>query len=391
MSVFPDIREEGAFYLFDPAVLKERIAFLQNALPGLSLCYAVKANPFLAPAAAEVLPRLEICSPGEEEICEAAGVTASRVISGVYKDPRFIEGLIARGEGDIFTVESAGQFSLLSSLAEKYNRRLPLLLRIGKGSQFGIDEETAEGIAAKRGNFPLLDLAGLQFFSGTQKTSLKKLAREVSALAAFAGRLKEKYGFTVRELEYGPGIPFSYFEGEDWDEAAFLSGLADILAPVREKFAVTLELGRAIAAPAGRYFTHVVDVKKTAGQHYLITDGGMHQLVYDGQFMAMKRPHLTLPGKEGEERNTSYTVCGALCSMNDILIKDMPLPEMAVGDLLCFENAGAYCAFAGMALFLSRDLPAVYLADGKGGATLLRPRIATAPFNTPYLPYHFKK
>ena len=48
-----------------------------------------------------------------------------------------------------------------------------------------------------------------------------------------------------------------------------------------------------------------------------------------------------------------------------------------------FPNAGAYCATEGVSLFLSRDLPAVYLADGEGAPHLVRSRIETDYLNTP--------
>lgn len=60
--------------------------------------------------------------------------------------------------------------------------------------------------------------------------------------------------------------------------------------------------------------------------------------------------------------------------MNDILVKAAPLPEMEIGDALVFENAGAYCMTEGMSLFLSRDLPQIYLI-GRGRRALSRARL----------------
>ena len=47
---FTKILEENksAFYVFDIPVLKKRVGYLRSRLPsGVSLCYAVKANPFV--------------------------------------------------------------------------------------------------------------------------------------------------------------------------------------------------------------------------------------------------------------------------------------------------------------------------------------------------------
>ena len=54
-----------------------------------------------------------------------------------------------------------------------------------------------------------------------------------------------------------------------------------------------------------------------------------------------------------------------------------------IGDVLCFENAGAYCMTEGIALFLSRDVPAVYLIREDGTAVCVRKPFETLQLNTP--------
>ena len=108
----------------------------------------------------------------------------------------------------------------------------------------------------------------------------------------------------------------------------------------------------------------------------------MHHIVYFGQYMGMKHPVLSLVGKEAAAARESWNICGALCSMNDILAKQVALPEVSVGDVLCFENAGAYCMTEGSALFLSRELPAVYLITEAGEAVCARKPFETYILNT---------
>ena len=59
---------------------------------------------------------------------------------------------------------------------------------------------------------------------------------------------------------------------------------------MRYRKKITLELGRSVAASCGKYYTHIVDIKKNKETDYVLVDGGMHHLVYFGQAMAMKRP-----------------------------------------------------------------------------------------------------
>lgn len=377
---------DRAFYLFDSRILRARIAYLKSLLPErVQLCYAIKANPFLTREAENAVARLEICSPGEAEICFALGVDSRKmVISGVYKTPAFIESLAANPEfRGVFTAESESQYALLCALSEKYARTLPVLARATNDSQFGMDESAIEQIVAHRSEHPRIDLLGVQFFSGTQKTSLKKLKREIERMDAFLTRLKRDYGYAAPEFEYGTGFPVSYFEGEELDEEALIRGFSEILESMENRPTITLELGRSIAASCGKYFTRVVDIKQNSGLNYLLVDGGMHHITYFGQYMAMKQPHFSVFGKEDAPKAEKWNIVGSLCSMNDILVKLAPLPEMAIGDALVFENAGAYCMTEGMSLFLSRDLPAIYIIGEDGELYCARASFETCSLNTP--------
>ena len=380
------LQTEGAYYVFDAPALARRIAYLRRMLPeDTALCYAVKANTFLIGEAAPNVERLEVCSPGEAQVCFMLGVPTERmVISGVYKTPAFIRGLAADpGFCGIFTAESQTQYRLLCEEAEKNGRELRILLRLTNGSQFGMDAETVEALIAERDAHPNVRLQGIQFFSGTQKTSVKKIGRELGMLDAFLTRLKTEYGYIAEELEYGPGFPAVYFEDDGFNEDAYLREVSALLSGLTHRPKLVLELGRSIAAGCGSYYTHIVDIKTNGGQNYVLTDGGMHQLVYYGQYMAMKRPKMALEGKNASDADAVYTVCGALCSMNDIMVKQVPLPTPEIGDVLRFDNTGAYCPTEGMALFLSRDLPAVYIRRGPGETVRVRRTYETAPLNTP--------
>ena len=375
-----------AFYVFDIEKLKARIAHLQAALPPeVVLCYAVKANTFITKELIDTIHRFEVCSPGEAEICRAVGVPSENmVISGVYKTPEVMEAMVADpGFHPIYTVESLEQYELFRRLAKQYGRTLPLLLRLTNGSQFGINKGDIEAIVARRGETPEVDILGIQFFSGTQKTSLKKLKREVGKLDDLLTLLEEKYEFVARELEYGPGFPVSYFQSDELDEAELLSGFSELLHDMTHHPKITLELGRSIAASCGTYYTHIVDLKRNQEQNYALVDGGMHHLVYFGQHMAMKQPFFHVCGKEELPATDQWNVCGSLCSMNDVMTKQSPLPDLALGDVLAFENAGAYCMTEGISLFLSRDIPAVYLLLENGTAVQVRKAFDTATLNQP--------
>lgn len=377
---------ENAFYLFDSNELRRRTELLRNSLPkGTMLCYAVKANPFITKEAAYHVERLEICSSGEAEICRSLGIDSSKmVISGVYKSPELMRELASDKCFDgIITVESVLQYRQLCTLSEEYGNPLKILPRLTNGSQFGLDETDLDMTIAERENHPKLDIVGVQFFSGTQKTSIKKYARELSYLDGYILSLKERFGFTARELEYGTGFPVSYFSGESLDEESLLREFSSLLENMECKASIIIESGRSIAASCGKYFTHIVDIKKNKEVNYALTDGGLHHITYFGQYMAMKQPFMSVVGKEDAVPDKEWTVCGALCTMNDIMVKQVSLPEITVGDVLCFERAGAYCMTEGISLLLSRDLPAVYILREDCELYCVRPSFETSKINMP--------
>ena len=70
--------------------------------------------------------------------------------------------------------------------------KIRLLLRLTSGNQFGMDENVLiQTIRMSRSN-EWVEVEGIQFFSGTQKTSVKKLRRELTYVDAFIQRLERK-------------------------------------------------------------------------------------------------------------------------------------------------------------------------------------------------------
>lgn len=370
-------------YVFDINTLAERARYLRSRLPeGVSLCYAIKANTFVAPRLCPYIEKLEVCSPGEMKLCMESGVDLRKtVVSGVYKTAELMEDIIKSGtEVNCFTVESVAQYELLTGLARKYSSKIKLLPRLTSGNQFGLDESGVKEII--RSNDPdVAAIIGIQYFSGTQKTSLKRIKRELDYIDEFLTQLESDYGFRAEEFEYGPGFPVAYFDTDKFDEEEFLQNFSQLLDDMKFRAKITLEIGRSLAASCGSYFTRVVDMKESKNQNYAIVDGGMNHITYYGQSMAMKHPfHSAFPAREdGEQKN--WNICGSLCTVNDILMKNTPFTDLRIGDALIFENTGAYCMTEGISLFLSRDLPQILLIDENGAVISARDFVPTYKLN----------
>ena len=363
-------------FIFDMDLLKERLQMIHHTLGNeIALCYAMKANPFLVDAMNGLTERFEVCSMGEFHICERAGIPMERImLSGVNKAAEDIKEVLTNHQGKgIFTIESWEHLRILQEAGAELGQEISALIRVTSGNQFGMDEADICKIVADRVSYPNIVLKGLQYYSGTQKKRLSRIEKELCHLDEFCSTLKMQYGFEVQELEYGPGFYVPYFQGEEEKEDELLLGsFRDLLKSLQFKGRITLEMGRYMAAHCGYYLTRIVDTKINKGQNYAIVDGGINHLNYYGQSMAMKLPHVIHLAQAGGEDRKEWTVCGSLCTSADIIVKQLPLQNAGINDILVFERLGAYSVTEGLYLFLSRDLPKVYSYSEKEGFCLLR-------------------
>ena len=369
-------------YIFDIQKLKNRVKFLKESLPeNVLLCYAIKANTFIVKEIEDCIDRLEVCSPGEYEICKASNIAGNKIlITGVYKTPKVIKDIIENEKDvDYFTIESMEQFRLIKNI--KKDKKIKIMLRLTSGNQFGINEEEIEEIIKNYDKYENIEITGIQYFSGTQKTSLKIIQREIDYVDGFVKELKEKYQFETKELEFGPGFPVYYFQNTEFDEEAYLKEFSQIISNMEYKGKIVLELGRSIAASCGYYITKVVDKKTNKGQNYAILDGGINHITYYGQTMAMKLPKCSIYPQRENTENEKWNLCGSLCTINDILVKQFPVGNLQIGDVFIFENTGAYCMTEGISLFLSRELPQVIKLKEDGSLELVRDSLPTYVLN----------
>ncbi len=369
-------------YVYDIDILLKRVDYLKNKLGNkYDLVYAVKANTFIAKCLENSVARYEICSPGEFAICHKLNINHQKmVISGVYKDRQTIEEMVKNYDDILkYTIESVNQYNLLNELTQKYKRNMHILLRLTSGNQFGITEEELLDIIKNHQN-KLITIDGIEYFSGTQKHSLTRITKEITKLKELVSKIENELNFPIKEIEYGPGLPIYYFQDDEFNEEEFLNNLKDILDTVDKK--ITLEIGRSIASSCGTYLTKVVDMKTNKCGNFVILDGGINHLVYYGQTMAMKIPYYEIISSKNNDELITYNLCGSLCTINDILVKNIKTKKLELGDIFAFKNVGAYSATEGISLFLSRDLPKVILKS-QDETILVRDTFSTSELNFP--------
>ncbi|MEG1744687.1 MAG: alanine racemase [Ruthenibacterium sp.] len=377
-------------FVFDTDVLSLHMAQVQEILgSNVHLCYSIKANPFLIREMLRHVEWLEVCSPGELHICEELGISRQRILfSGVSKTPQDIEQALADDVG-LYTAESLRQVELLQSAASAQKRVIPVLLRVAHQSQFGMDEQVLADIVRRSADYPALHFVGIHFFTGTQKKRVQEIERELTWLETLCARLRQECGFSCERIEYGPGLCVPYFEDDNFETRYdMLKEIAPHLRRLSDQFQLTVEMGRFFTAQCGSYLTTVTDCKQNGDTSYALVDGGIHHVNYYGQMMGMKVPMIRhfhaferAPILQAAQTR-DWTLCGSLCTTADVLVRKVHMEGLATGDILVFENLGAYSVTEGLLLFLSRAMPRILLYSEAQGSLLQREAIESYRLNT---------
>lgn len=388
-------------YIFDTDVLCERIDKMQEILGcGVTVCYAMKANPFLIGTLDKKLDRFEVCSPGEFAICEKEGIDRSKIVlSGVNKEKKDILYTMKTGAVGIYTVESLNQLELINSCAVECGIKVKVLIRVTSGNQFGINECQVYEIADRKDELKGIIIEGIQCYSGTQKKKLSQIESEVVWLQAIAHTCEAEHGVKLNEIEYGPGLSVDYFVTDKCDAMNTnfdeLEEFAGMIKEMSEKFNVTLEMGRYIAATCGVLISRIADMKMNDTTRYAIIDSGINHINYYGQAMAMKIPAYSYVKADGtivKDRNVmsrlngtddeKWTICGSLCTVADLIVKNLPIGTPECNDKIIFYNIGAYSITEGIYLFLSRKMPVITAYNKDGSVEVYRDVISSDRINS---------
>lgn len=364
-------------YVFDIDVFSSKIKRTAEKLSGIPLCYSIKANPFLIKYLPQEITHLEVCSPGELRICEELGIDLKRIIfSGVNKTEADVKRAMDDNVG-IFTAESLLHLSLINTCAVKSGKKVKLILRLSCGNQFGMDGSDIRKIISERDKYTGTDIIGLHYYAGTQKKKAVFIEKELKTLDKFLCGLKDEYGYIPSMVEYGPGMAADYFGDEpEKTDAELLDDVSVLLREFAEKYPLSIEMGRFFAADCGTYFTKIADTKQIHDINYAICDGGIHHLKYYGQTMAMQIPPICVLNPVDDEEKT-WSLCGSLCTVADVLVRQASLNGAGQGSVLAFERCGAYSVTEGTVLFLSRAMPEIYMYSEKTGLKKIRDKKET--------------
>ncbi|MBW8036245.1 MAG: diaminopimelate decarboxylase [Planctomycetes bacterium] len=379
-----DIVEEYGtpFYLYCPAIFREKLRRLQKALKGFKIYYSVKANPN-----PEVIRffvdqgcGLEIASAGELYAALSCGCRPVNIIfAGPGKTESEIIAAVESQIGEIH-VESVAEIERVAAVARQRNLQMSVSLRInpgqnaqagavqmgGKPSAFGIEEgQLAQAVKKVMGCENLI-LKGLHIYVGTQILDDKALLEMYRYAFDLAGSIADLSGQPIETIDFGGGLGVPYFEHEtELDIESFGNNLRGVINENRSNHALSkaslvIEPGRYLTAEGGLYVAGVVDRKSSFGLDYVILDGGMnHHLAASGNLgQIIKRNYpLAVANRISQECIRSVNIAGPLCTPIDTLGRNVLLPEIEAGDVIAFFMSGAYGLSSSPTGFLSHGAP----------------------------------
>jgi diaminopimelate decarboxylase len=378
-------------YLYDQATMDASFAAYHAALadtyPGPSgVTYAGKA--FLCSAMARYAGMkglwLDCTGAGDLHIAGQAGVRREQVlVHGVNKSPSDLDA--AMRLAGVIVVDNLAELKRLV-LRFKTARSQPpeLWLRLRPGiavdthahtqtgqedSKFGLDP--AEFLQALEiGAHHRLPITGLHFHQGSHFHDTAPLPPAVATALDLAGSARQQLGWTPQVICPGGGWGVAYHEDE-LPHPSIPEYVGCLARHIREGCEqrglplprLQLEPGRSLVALAGVAMYRVGAVKHTPGRRYLLLDGGLadnpRPALYGARYSA-------LPVREPErEFSGPAWLAGPFCESGDILIHDLPMPDIQPGELVCVPVSGAYQLAMGSNYNGARKPAVAWLENGR--------------------------
>ncbi|WP_457616939.1 diaminopimelate decarboxylase [Lutibacter sp.] len=167
-------------------------------------------------------------------------------------------------------------------------------------------------------------------------------------------------------IDFGSGFKVPYKEGDistNIEElgAKLSTRFLEFCKEYGKELTLVFEPGKFLVSEAGVFLTHVNVVKHTPSNVFASVDSGLNHLIRPMLYDAYHHIH-NISNPSGRERY--YEVVGYICE-TDTFGSNRRISEISEGDILCFNNAGAYC-FSMSSNYNSRFKPAeVLIHNGK--------------------------
>lgn len=337
---------------------------------------------------------LDVCSGGELHTALEAGCTGDQIFfHGNSKTPSEIELGLDAGVHR-FISDSLDELRLIDAIARSRGQIASVMLRLTPGieahthdyirtgqidSKFGVVISNGDAMrtVAFAKSLKNLRLTGIHCHIGSQVFEMEPFVDAVNIMMDFARDARDETGFVIEELNLGGGLGIAYNTG---DRPSTVEDLAAAVGPAVREAAIRrglplptlmLEPGRSIVGEAGTTLYTVNTVKHIEGvRTYVSVDGGMADnprvALYQAEYDAV------IANKVSMEPYEKVSIAGNCCESGDMLIYDIELPKVEVGDIVAVLCTGAY-NFSMASNYNRHPRPAaVLVANGQAELIALR-------------------
>jgi ornithine decarboxylase len=354
VSKTPDLRALVAKHgtpllLVDCDVVRRQYRALHEALPNVTLYYALKPLPHAAVVAElrDLGACFDLATAGEIRLVKSAGVAPERCI---HTHPIKSDAEIA----------AALRFGIRTFVADnpdelrkfvRHRRRAEILLRLSFRDPTAVVDLSRKFGCEPAAVLPLLELArslgvrvrGLSFHVGSQVAEPRKYVEAIGVCADLIRTARQQELAELDIVDIGGGFPVPY-RGESRPIGHFCRPIRQALRKLPPRVRVIAEPGRFIAGPAGTAIARVIGRAQREGRWWYYLDDGMYGS-YSGQLYDHAHYPVEVPGRDGPAHPS--VLAGPTCDSIDVIREDIPLPELAIGDLVVGRMMGAYtCASA---------------------------------------------
>jgi diaminopimelate decarboxylase len=308
----------------------------------------------------------DVASGGELHMALAAGMDPKRLyMHGNNKSPAELDYALESGIGHI-VVDSFDEIERLRGRSQR------VMLRVTPGIKPSTHSYIQTGQVDSKFGFPMdevpravetceaagLELCGLHAHIGSQILDVEVFEKLGEVLAAMGD-------YPLLNLGGGLGIAYTADESapsiEDYVDA--------LLRHAPDDVTVLCEPGRALVGNAGVTVYTVGTVKRIPDvRTYVAVDGGMSDNLRPMLYGARYEAEIADRFGGGE----ICTIAGMHCESGDVLVRDVPLNDPRVGDVLVIPATGAYAhAMANNYNAVPRP-PVIFCRDGDARVVVRR-------------------
>ena len=354
-------------YVYDTDIIASQYRRITNAfekVEQLQLNYAVKAlsNINILRFFKNLGAGLDTVSIQEVNLALSVGVDPKKIIytpNGVSLEE--IENVAKKG-----VQINIDNLSILELFGQKHPE-IPVCIRINPhimaggnskisvghiDSKFGISVHQVPHIKRVVENTGM-HVNGIHMHTGSDILDIDTFLRATEILFDVAKKFK-----TIDFIDFGSGFKVPYKEGDISTDIEQL-GLQlterfnSFCKDFGKKVTLMFEPGKFLVSKAGNFLAKVNVVKQTTSTVFAGIDSGFNHLIRPMMYDSYH--HITnISNPNGRDRY--YSVVGYICE-TDTFGSNRRISEISEGDILCFENAGAYC-FSMASNYNSRYRPA---------------------------------